>query len=93
MARLAPGSTGRYNPFASRGQPLSENCMAKVLILLTLPEPIRNQYRDRLRKRFPEITIELVDIIPKSVLTSTKRMPLSLSLRCCLAKCWPPRRN
>ena len=35
--------------------------MAKVLILLTLPEPIRNQYRDRLRKRFPEITIELVD--------------------------------
>jgi len=35
--------------------------MANVLILLTLPEPIRNQYRDRLRKRFPEITIELVD--------------------------------
>ena len=35
--------------------------MANVLILLTLPEPIRNQYRDRLRKRFSEITIELVD--------------------------------
>src|SRR6201987_3646830 len=35
--------------------------MANVLILLTLPEPIRNQYRDRLRKRFPEIAIELVD--------------------------------
>jgi phosphoglycerate dehydrogenase-like enzyme len=35
--------------------------MATVLILLTLPEPIRNQYRDRLRKRFPQITIELVD--------------------------------
>ena len=35
--------------------------MANVLILLTLPEPIRNQYRDRLRKRFPEITVELVD--------------------------------
>ena len=35
--------------------------MATVLILLTLPEPIRNQYRDRLRERFPQITIELVD--------------------------------
>ena len=35
--------------------------MVNVLILLTLPEPIRNQYRDRLRKRFPEIAIELVD--------------------------------
>ena len=35
--------------------------MANVLILLTLPEPIRNQYRDRLRNRFPGITIELVD--------------------------------
>jgi phosphoglycerate dehydrogenase-like enzyme len=28
---------------------------------LTLPEPVRSQYRDRLRRRFPEITIELVD--------------------------------
>jgi D-2-hydroxyacid dehydrogenase (NADP+) len=35
--------------------------MANVLILLTLPEPVRSQYRDRLRSRFPEITIELVD--------------------------------
>jgi D-2-hydroxyacid dehydrogenase (NADP+) len=35
--------------------------MANVLILLTLPEPVRSQYRDRLRRRFPEITIELVD--------------------------------
>ena len=35
--------------------------MATVLILLTLPEPIRNQYRDRLRKRFPQTAIELVD--------------------------------
>jgi len=35
--------------------------MVNVLILLTLPEPIRNQYRDRLRKRFPEIAIEPVD--------------------------------
>ena len=35
--------------------------MANVLILLPLPEPIRNQYRDRLRNRFPGITIELVD--------------------------------
>jgi D-2-hydroxyacid dehydrogenase (NADP+) len=35
--------------------------VANVLILLTLPEPVRSQYRDRLRRRFPEITIELVD--------------------------------
>jgi phosphoglycerate dehydrogenase-like enzyme len=35
--------------------------MANVLILLTLPEPVRSQYRDRLRRCFPEITIELVD--------------------------------
>lgn len=35
--------------------------MANVLILLTLPEPVRSQYRDRLRSRFPEITIDLVD--------------------------------
>jgi D-2-hydroxyacid dehydrogenase (NADP+) len=35
--------------------------MATVLILLSLPEPIRNQYRDRLRKRFPQITIDLVE--------------------------------
>ena len=35
--------------------------MANVLILLTLPEPIRNQYRNRLRERFPETTIALAD--------------------------------
>jgi D-2-hydroxyacid dehydrogenase (NADP+) len=35
--------------------------MANVLILLTLPEPIRSQYRDRLRRRFPTTAIELVD--------------------------------
>jgi phosphoglycerate dehydrogenase-like enzyme len=35
--------------------------MANVLILLTLPEPIRDQYRDRLHKCFPAITLELVD--------------------------------
>jgi phosphoglycerate dehydrogenase-like enzyme len=40
--------------------------MANVLILLTLPEPVRSQYRDRLRRRFPEITIELVDHHSKS---------------------------
>jgi phosphoglycerate dehydrogenase-like enzyme len=35
--------------------------MVNILILLTLPEPIRSQYRDRLRKRFPEVAIDLVD--------------------------------
>ena len=35
--------------------------MTNLLILLTLPEPVRNQYRDRLQARFPELTINLVD--------------------------------
>jgi phosphoglycerate dehydrogenase-like enzyme len=35
--------------------------MANILILLTLPEPVRSQYRDRLRRRFPAAAIELVD--------------------------------
>lgn len=32
-----------------------------VLILLTLPEKISLQYRDRLRERFPDITVNLVN--------------------------------
>jgi phosphoglycerate dehydrogenase-like enzyme len=35
--------------------------MANLLILLTLPEPIRNAYRDRLKARFPALTINVVD--------------------------------
>jgi phosphoglycerate dehydrogenase-like enzyme len=35
--------------------------MANLLILLTLPEAIRNQYRDRLQARFPELKIDVVD--------------------------------
>ena len=35
--------------------------MTNLLILLTLPEPVRNQYRDRMRARFPELTVNLVD--------------------------------
>jgi phosphoglycerate dehydrogenase-like enzyme len=35
--------------------------MTNLLILLTLPEPIRNQYRDRLQARFPELAITVVD--------------------------------
>ncbi len=35
--------------------------MTNLLILLTLPEPVRNQYRDRLQARFPELNIALVD--------------------------------
>jgi phosphoglycerate dehydrogenase-like enzyme len=35
--------------------------MVNVLILLTLPEPVRGHYRDRLRRRFPDMTIDLVD--------------------------------
>ena len=35
--------------------------MTNLLILLTLPEPVRNQYRDRLKARFPQLTIDVVD--------------------------------
>ncbi len=35
--------------------------MTNLLILLTLPEPVRSQYRDRLAARFPELNIALVD--------------------------------
>ena len=35
--------------------------MTNVLILLTLPEDVRNQYRDRLRARFPHLKVDLVD--------------------------------
>ena len=35
--------------------------MANVLILLTLPEPIRNQYRDRLQRSFPQLCISVAD--------------------------------
>jgi len=35
--------------------------MTNLLILLTLPETIRNQYRDRLQARFPELVINVVD--------------------------------
>ena len=35
--------------------------MTNVLILLTLPEDIRIQYRDRLRAAFPGVTVNVVD--------------------------------
>ena len=35
--------------------------MTNILILLTLPEDIRNQYRDRLRAAFPGVTVNLAD--------------------------------
>lgn len=35
--------------------------MTNLLILLTLTEAVRNQYRDRLRARFPEMSVTLVD--------------------------------
>jgi phosphoglycerate dehydrogenase-like enzyme len=35
--------------------------MARLLILLTLPPPVREQYRARLAERFPELTIDMVD--------------------------------
>jgi phosphoglycerate dehydrogenase-like enzyme len=35
--------------------------MTKLLILLAMPEAVRNQYRDRMRARFPELAVDLVD--------------------------------
>ena len=35
--------------------------MTNVLILLTLPEDVRVQYRDRLKAKFPELNVDLVD--------------------------------
>ena len=35
--------------------------MTKVLIVLALPEPVRMQYFDHLRRRFPEIDLNMVD--------------------------------
>jgi D-2-hydroxyacid dehydrogenase (NADP+) len=35
--------------------------MTNLLILLAMPEPVRNQYRDRVRARFPELNVDLVD--------------------------------
>lgn len=35
--------------------------MTNVLILLTLPEDVRVQYRDRLKAKFPELKVDLVD--------------------------------
>jgi phosphoglycerate dehydrogenase-like enzyme len=35
--------------------------MTNVLILLGLPEPIRNRYRDELARRFPQLHIDVVD--------------------------------
>src|ERR1700730_603454 len=35
--------------------------MTNLLILLTLPEAVRNQYRERLQARFPGLAIDVVD--------------------------------
>jgi D-2-hydroxyacid dehydrogenase (NADP+) len=35
--------------------------MRNLLILLAMPEPVRNQYRDRIAARFPEFNVDLVD--------------------------------
>src|ERR1700681_3392446 len=35
--------------------------MSRLLILLTLPTQVRDQYRTRLAERFPELAIDMVD--------------------------------
>ena len=39
----------------------ADDAMTNLLILLTLPEPVRNQYCDHLRKKFPGINVNMVD--------------------------------
>lgn len=39
--------------------------MANLLILLTLPEPVRNQYYSHIRETFPSLTINMVDHFSK----------------------------
>ncbi len=41
--------------------------MPRLLILLTMPPPVRDQYRDRLAQRFPELGIDMVDHWSKAV--------------------------
>jgi phosphoglycerate dehydrogenase-like enzyme len=35
--------------------------MTEVLVLLAMPEPVRKQYRDGIKARFPELTVNVVD--------------------------------
>src|SRR5258708_30940827 len=35
--------------------------MTNVLIILTLPEPVRNRYYDHLRQTFPDLAVTMVD--------------------------------
>src|SRR5579871_3950526 len=68
--RLATVPAKRYKACAThrchRGHaatlsPPRRSPMTNLLILLTFPETIRNQYRDRLQARFPELAIAVVD--------------------------------
>ena len=44
-----------------RGSSGSRSEMARLLILLTFPTQIRDQYRVRLAQRFPDLAIEVTD--------------------------------
>lgn len=40
--------------------------MTNVLIILTLPEPVRNRYYDHIRKTFPQLAVTMVDHVTKA---------------------------
>ena len=40
--------------------------MTDVLIILTLPEPVRNRYYDHIRTIFPQLTVTMVDHVTKA---------------------------
>lgn len=42
-------------------QPFPAPAMTNVLIVLTLPEPVRMQYFNHIRKAFPEVKLDMVD--------------------------------
>ncbi len=51
----------RNPPVTPPGVPPVSSRMTNLLILLGLTEAVRNQYRDRLQARFPEVAVTLVD--------------------------------
>jgi D-2-hydroxyacid dehydrogenase (NADP+) len=40
--------------------------MPNVLIILSLPEPVRNRYYDHIRKTFPQLAVTMVDHVTKA---------------------------
>src|SRR6202034_4001639 len=57
----AASVTNVYNAFLRRSHINTSRRMTNLLILLTLTPELNNQYRDRLKAKFPELNVNLVD--------------------------------